>query len=309
MSTQDRRYCCETVKLNNGKEMPILGFGTFLNTENISEAIKTAVETGYRHIDCAAAYDNESQIGETLKEIFTEGKVKREDLFITSKLLTTAMNPSEIEKNLDLTLKNLQLDYLDLYLIHQPVPTKQDGNDHRPLRAMGWGLQDIWRVMEKLNQKGKVKSIGVSNVNAVTLNDMLCYAKIPPAVNQFERHPVLQQNKLVEFCKKEGIQVTAYSPLGAPGFAENKPSGNLLENEVILRIAKKHSKSPSQVLVRWSIDSKIVTIPKSVHPERIVQNFNIWDFKLSEQDMKEIEKLDSCDRTFDQEWCGVPMFF
>jgi len=297
------------MKLNNGIEIPSLGYGTFLSKPGeIGPALKCAIEVGYRHIDCALAYDNQVEIGNTLAEILAEGKVKREDLFITSKVKAGGMVPSEIQAQLELTLGQLQLSYLDLYLIHQPISVTTVNDNWVPLRKQGWGLQDIWREMEKLYDSGKVRAIGVSNFSVIVLNDLLCYARIPPVVNQVERHPFLQQPKLVDFCKKEGLAITAYSPLGASGLFPDNPTANLLKNETITKIARQYGKKPSQVLIRWSIDSGVIAIPKSIHPERIKENFDIWDFKLSSADIEEIAKLDTGRRSFEQDWMGVPLF-
>jgi len=305
------RYPYQTVTLNNGVEMPIVGFGTFLSKPGeIGPAIRLAIEAGYRHIDCAVVYNNQTEIGAMLQEIYSEGKVKREDIFITSKLRASGMEPSQIGHQLDLTLAELQTTYLDLYLVHLPVPTKSnaDGNTV-PVRGTGWGLQDIWRAMESLYASGKAKAIGISNYNAALVNDVLCYAKVPPAINQVERHPHLRQTKLVEFCQKEGIAITAYGSLGAPGLHGEKASGGLITNDVIVKIGEKYGKSPAQVLIRWSLEGGVITIPKSVSAERIKANLDVFDFKLSSEDMEEIAKLEDGLRSFDQEWTKCPMFF
>jgi len=302
----------KSFKLNSGVAMNVIGYGTFLSKPGeIGAALRHAIGVGYRHIDCAVVYNNQEEIGETLHDIFKEGLVKREDLFITSKLRAGGMDPSQIETQLDHTLSQLRLSYLDLYLVHLPIPTTSVDNKTIPLRKVGWGLQEVWRAMEKINELGKARSIGVSNFSAQLINDLLCYAKIPPAVNQIERHPFLQQQKLIDFHQKEGIVVTAYGSLGAPGlFSESgKPSSTLMNNEVILKIAEKYRKSASQILIRWSIDTGVITIPKSTNPDRIKQNFEVFDFKLSIDDIAEISKLEMNARSFDQEWCGVPIFF
>eukprot|EP00808_Paulinella_micropora_P003238 g71352.t1 len=190
------------------------------------------------------------------------------------------------------TLSELRLDYLNLYLVHLPVvfQSAADGS-MQPVRARGWGLQDVWREMEKLYDSGKAKAIGVSNYNVQTLNDLLTYARIPPAVNQVEMHPYLAQPELRAFCKQNNIVVTAFAPLGAPGLMGAKAAVPLLENPVIVRLAKKYGKTPAQVLVRWSIDVGAVVIPKSVTPSHVVENFAVLDFKLSEEDLASVAPL------------------
>jgi len=304
------RYPYQCVTLNNGVEMPIVGFGTFLSKPGeIGPAVRSAIDAGYRHIDCAVVYANQAEIGATLQEIFAEGKVKREDIFITSKLRASGMEPSQIESQLAQTLTELQTTYLDLYLVHLPVATHSPDGKSVPIRGAGWGLQDVWRAMESLYASGKVKAIGISNYSAALVNDVLCYAKVPPAVNQIERHPHLRQTKLVEFCQKDGVAVTAFGSLGAPGLHGGKASANLLQNDIILKIGEKYGKSAAQVLIRWSVDSGVIAIPKSVSAERIKDNFNVFDFKLSSEDMDQIATVEDGLRSFDQEWTGCPVFF
>jgi len=174
-------------------------------------------------------------------------------------------------------------------------------------RLKGVGLQDIWREFEKAYDAGLTKAIGVSNYPAITLNDCLNYARIPPTVNQVERHPYFAQPKLVKVCHDFNVHVTAYGSLGAPGLDRGQPL-NLMEDQVIMKIAAKHNKTPGQVLLRWSVENNVIVIPKSVNPERIKENSQIFDFKLTEEEVKEIDALDKNHRTFTQEWFGWPTF-
>jgi len=299
-----------TIKLNSGFEMPVLGYGTFLSKlGEIGPAVKLALELGYKLIDCAAAYENEKDIGEVFHKVFSEGKIKREDIFITSKLASHNMNPKAMEAALDTTLSELQLQYLDLYLLHQPVPCKSVGGKSVAEHA-GYGIADIWRVMEELQHKGKVRSIGVSNFPTILVNEVLCTCKIRPAVNQIERTPYLSQPKHVKFCRDHGICITSYSPLGNPGLVStSKPHIKpVLEHDIIKNIAANHKKTPAQVLIKWQMQGGFVVIPKSVKFERIKENFDVFDFELSEDDVKSIDGMNQNLRLFDQEWHGVPTF-
>lgn len=304
-----------TVTLNNGTKMPILGYGTFLSKPGeIGPAVKEAIHAGYVHIDCAKVYNNEPEIGKAFSEIFKEGKVKREDLWITSKLSAMCMHPDEVIPCLKSTLKDLQLDYLDLYLIHIPVPAKEESKDKTVARRLnGYGMQDIWRQMEAANKQGLCKAIGVSNFTVLLLNDCLNYAKVPPAVNQVERHPYFSQQELLSFCKENNVHMTAYASLGAPGLERGTLLSThlvpVLEDETIKKIADKYNKKPSQVLLRWSIESDVSVIPKSVNSERIKENIDVFDFKLTKDEVKQIDGLNKNLRSFKQEWMGVPMFF
>jgi len=286
--------------------MPLLGLGTFLSKPGeVTTAIKAALAIGYRHIDCASAYDNQKEIGHALHEVFAEGKIKREDIFITSKLRASYMQPSGIVQQLDETLADLQLSYLDLYLIHQPVACTVGNTPRR-----GFGLHEVWRVFETIYESGKAKAIGVSNFPTVILNDLLNYAKVVPAVQQIERTPYLTQTVHIKYCLENGIHITAYGALGAPGLmSTRKPNVKpLLNNETVKKIAEKHGKTLAQVLIKWQVQSDIVVIPKSVSPERIKENFGIWDFVLSKEDMEALNGLNENFRHFDQDWHTVPTF-
>jgi len=303
-----------SVRLNTGAMMPTPGFGTFLSEPGqVGPAIDAALRAGYRHIDCAACYENEQEIGAEFAKWFDnkDSGVRREDVFVTSKLWLTEFHPSKVRAALQKTLADLRLAYLDLYLIHIPVicNRNEEGNSRAAKRA-GFTLHDTWKVLEACYEEGLVKAIGVSNFPAVLLNELQNGCKIMPAVNQIERHPYLTQPENVAFNKDLGVVVTAYAPLGAPGLKgdDYKTVSSPLENAVILAIAAKYGKTPAQVLLRWSIDSGIVPLPKSINPSRIVENFNVFDFKLDAEDMAAVNNLNIGLRTFKQDWMGIPCF-
>jgi len=301
------------IVLNNGAHMPLVGFGTFLSKPGeVKQAVKHALSVGYRHIDCAEAYSNQKEIGEALSEVFAEGKISRKDIFITSKITPLQAIPDKVESQICQTLKDLQIDYLDLYLIHQPSSVESVNNVSRPRR--GVTIEMIWKKMEAQVDSGKTKSIGISNFPTVLVNDLLNYARIKPVVNQIERHPYLVQREHIAFQKKEGIEITAYAALGAAQYISDfkikteKDHVPLLNNPVVIELAKKHNKTPAQVLIRYHVDGNIIVIPKSVTPSRIEENWNIWDFKLSEEEIKKLNDLDQGLRYFKQDWFSVPVF-
>jgi len=298
-----------SIVLHTGAHMPLIGLGTFLSKPGeVALAIKAALSLGYRHIDCAEAYDNQKEVGQALSEVWKEGKVKREEVFITSKIRCGRMHPDEVQKQLEETLSDLQLSYLDLYLVHQPIYCRSvDGSIKF---GRGVSIQSIWREFEKLQDSGKVKAIGVSNFPTVIINDLLNYARIKPAVNQIERTPYLTQKPHVDFLKSEGIHITAFGPLGAPGLmGQRKPDVKpLMSNQVVNDIAAKKGKTVAQVLIRWGIQGKTVVIPKSIKPERIEENFKVLDWELTNDEMKSLDDLNRDYRYFDQDWHGVPTF-
>jgi len=255
-----------TTKLNNGVEMPWLGLGVFRSKEGeeVEIAVKTALETGYRSIDTAAIYENERGVGNAIKA----SGVPRKEIFLTSKVWNTDQGYQSTLDAFDASLEKLQTDYLDLYLIHWPK---------------GQRSVETWEAMEELYEKGRVRAIGVSNFLEHHLDDLLPHCKIIPAVNQVEFHPLLIQPKLLEYCQKRGIQHEAWSPI---------MKGNVTKIREIQELAKKYGKTEVQVVLRWDIQKSVVTIPKSVTPERIISNADIFDFELEPEDMAKIDALD-----------------
>ncbi|MDQ0088672.1 diketogulonate reductase-like aldo/keto reductase [Paenibacillus anaericanus] len=259
----------DTVTLNNGVKMPWLGLGVYKaqEGEEVVSAVKTAIRHGYRSIDTAAAYNNEEGVGQAVAEAILENGLAREDIFITSKVWNSMQGYETTLEAFDTSLRKLNVDYLDLFLIHWPVKGK---------------YKDTWRALEKIYREGKVRAIGVSNFNIHHLEDLLADAEVVPAVNQVEFHPHLFQKELLQFNQDKGIQLEAWSPLG---------QGKLLENETLKAIAAKHGKNVAQVILRWDLQVGVVTIPKSVNEGRIVQNANVFDFQLDIEDLAAIEAL------------------
>lgn len=307
------------VKLNSGYEIPVLGLGTWESKPGeVGAAVKYAISIGIRHLDFARAYKNEKEIGVALSEVFKEGKVKREDLFITSKLFNGFHSPEHVEEAITDTLTDLQLTYLDLYLVHWPIAhaypgkgeifTKDDPTTgFRPFENVP--LHVTWPAMEKLVAEKKVRSIGVSNFPVVLVHDLLTYAKIPPAVNQIEVHPFNQSDNLINYLTQKGIHVTAYSPLCRAGVFKDVPS--ITESPVLQKIAAKHKKSIAQIAIKWGISrsQNISLIPKSTKPERILENFSVLDFELDAQDFAEIKTVNQNYRlTNPLKYFGEPLF-
>ncbi|KAK9875415.1 hypothetical protein WA026_007808 [Henosepilachna vigintioctopunctata] len=300
--------------LNTGKKIPSIGYGTYQAKNNeLEKALDIALEAGYRHIDTALVYENEKPIGNVLKRWFTDGKLKREDIFLVTKLPIGANRPSDVSIFLNKSLENLQVDYVDLYLIHAPFSFKRIEGNLYPKRADGSIELDnsvdhleVWKEMEKQMNAGLTKAIGLSNFNKTQVERILKNCKTTPSSLQVELHVYLQQNELVDFCKKNNIIMTAYSPLGSPGRgAYNRKNGkkdalpDVLGNPTVTAIAKKHSKTPAQVVLRYDIQRGIIPIPKSTNPARLKQNIDIFDFELDEQDVRDLKALDSGVRILD----------
>jgi diketogulonate reductase-like aldo/keto reductase len=288
------------IKLNSGHSIPILGLGTWKSTpETVGPAVKYAIlDAGYRHIDCAAIYSNEPEIGAVFAEIFTGNKIKREEIFITRKLWNTEHRPERVASACKKTLHDLKLDYLDLYLIHWGIamPPEVPYSKEGPLVTEPIPIRETWKAMEELVSQGLVKSIGVSNFTVMMLYDLITYAKIKPVMNQVEIHAYNSQTRLVEFCQKENIAVTAYSPLGRPGYKPGtydlpKNCPYLICNDTVVGLSEKYKKTPAQILLRWLAERNIVAIPKSVTPARIDENIKIFDFSLSTDDKGKIDSL------------------
>lgn len=263
----------KTVKLNNGLEMPILGFGVFQipNATECEKAVTDALETGYRLIDTAASYLNEAAVGSAIKS----SSIAREDLFITTKLWVQDAGYEKTKAALHKSLERLQLDYLDLYLIHQPYGD----------------VFGSWRAMQELYQEGKIRAIGVANFQPDRMMDLIVNSGFTPAVNQIETHPFHQQIQTQAFLEENKVQMQSWGP-----FAEGK--NNIFHNEILSVIGDKYNKSIAQVILRWLIQRGVVAIPKSVHKERMAENFNIFDFELSSEDLQAITALDTSSSLF-----------
>ncbi|NEQ45533.1 MAG: aldo/keto reductase [Leptolyngbya sp. SIOISBB] len=288
------------LQYQNGDTMPIFGLGTWKSAPGeVYEAVKTAIRLGYRHIDCALIYGNEAEIGRALAESLQSGVVTRENLWITSKLWNDAHAPADVQLGIERTLADLQLDYLDLYLMHWPVVIKK-GEGFPLTKEKLISLEELpiattWQAMESLVKKGLTRQIGVSNFSIQKLKSLLENADIPPAMNQVELHPYLQQTELLPFAQEHNIFLTAYSPLGSsdrPAALKAQDEPILLEDPTLLEIADKHHVTPAQVLIRWAIQRGTAVIPKSVNPARIEQNLAAVNVTLTAEDMAVIAALD-----------------
>ena len=303
-----------TLNFSNKDKMPGLGLGTWKSKPGeVKRAIKQAIELGYRHIDCAAIYKNEAEIGEALSECLAEGLVKREELWITSKLWNDGHRKEDVQPALEKTLSDLRLEYLDLYLMHWPVAFKngldfpEDLDGYVPLTEVP--LEETWEAMQELQSNGLVRHIGTSNFSAKKLQRLIDVGGQQPEMNQVELHPYLQQQKLIDFCHAHGIHVTAYSPLGSMDRHESmKKEGEPvpLKSDIIMAIAQKNGMSPAQVLIRWQVQRNIAVIPKSTNPVRLKENLDSLNCELSETDMAEIKSMDQHKRIVDGAFFTVP---
>jgi diketogulonate reductase-like aldo/keto reductase len=261
-----------SVLLNNGIDMPQLGLGVWQTADGteVELAVKSALEAGYRLIDTAALYGNERGVGKAIRE----SGIPREEIFITTKLWNSAQGDEQtVRAAFTDSLEKLGLDYIDLYLIHWPMPDKDL-------------YVETWKTLEKLHHEGKIRAIGVSNFMPEHLEKLLASATVVPAVNQIELHPYLPQHETRVFCEQHNIAVESWSPIGGS-------RGNLLENKTVVSIAEAHKKSPAQIIIRWHIQHGLIVIPKSVHPERIAQNIDVFDFELTDTEMQQLALLEN----------------
>ena len=304
--------------LHNGNKIPTIGLGTWNSEKNlVKNAVEYALNNGYRHIDCAKAYENEVEVGEAIKY----SKVDRHEIFITSKLWNTNHRPENVEKGLNSSLENLNVKYLDLFLMHWPIAFEYQGEDEmEPLNMETFEIAmddseeadylKTWKEMERLYREGKVKSIGVSNFNLAQLQWLIDNCEIIPHVLQIEIHPYFQQKEMVDFCKETGIVVTGYSPLGSPGFnIDGSRKLKAIENEVICEIAEKLEKTPAQIMIKWALQRGISVVPKSVNEKRIFKNYVFGYFELSDEDMEKINEIDLEEKVVNPTWWSHSKFF
>lgn len=299
-----------TLVLSSGDRMPSVGFGCWKVPKDVcAETIYNAIASGYRLIDSACDYGNEIQTGQGIAKAIREGIVKREDLFVVSKLWNSFHHPANVRVGLQKTLSDLGLEYLDLYLIHFPIAQKFvpietryppewlfDPKAEKPQMELDEGVtyQQTWEAMEELHRSGLVRNIGFCNVGTLHIRQVLQYAKVKPAVLQVEMHPHLSQQRLLRFAREAGIQVMAFSNLGASSYVElgMATSGEaLIENQTIVKIAKAHGKTPGQVLLRWGVQRGTTVIPKTSKKERLVENISLFNFSLTPDEMVEIDGL------------------
>lgn len=299
----------EIKTLASRDQIPLVGLG-FWKVDKAAAAglVQHAVAAGYRHLDCACDYGNEAEVGQGIQSVLREGNCRREDLWVTSKLWNTYHAPQHVRPALERSLRDLQLDYLDLYLVHFPIaqefvpferryPPGWFLDPDRPelgMKTAKISLADTWRAMEELVTAGLVRNIGVCNYNAALLRDLLSQAKIRPAVLQVELHPYLTQEKLLRFCSEEGIAVTGFSPLGAVsyvpiGMAEQNES--VLDEPVVRSAAERHRRTPAQIVLRWGVQRGTAIVPKTSRAERLRENLAIFDFELSTGEMAAISAL------------------
>lgn len=308
--TISRKYSEKVVKmntaplitLNNGLKCPQLGLGTWLaGPGEVGAAVKHAISIGYRHIDCAWLYGNEKEIGEAIRAKITDGTVKRDELFITTKLWNTFHEFDKVVPACKTSLTNFGLDYIDLYLIHWPVAQKDVGPidfklPFKDTQFIDYDYVDTWRGMEECLKLGLAKSIGLSNFNSKQVQRVLDACAVKPVMNQIEVNPNINQKRLIKFCKDRQIEITAYSPFGSPARPWAKPGDPVLslDDPKLISVGKKYGKTSAQVVLRYLIELGTVPIPKSTNKERMEANLNVFDFQLDENDHQILDAF-NCD--------------
>ena len=300
----------EKLILYNKDQLPTIGLGLWkIPKPDVADTVHEAIKAGYRHLDSACDYGNEAEVGHGIKRALSEGLCKRDELWVTSKLWNTYHKKEHVRPALERTLKDLQLDQLDLYLIHFPLAQKfvpfevryppewvyEPSGESPQIQFANVPIQETWAAMEQLVQEGLVRNIGICNFGTTLLRDLLTYAEIHPSVLQIERHPYLVQAKLLRFCQQANIALTGFSPLGAGSYLElgmAEPEDSVLNEILISEIAGSHGKTPAQVVLRWGIQQGTSIIPKSTKVERLRENLDVFDFVLTDLEMASISKLD-----------------
>lgn len=310
--------CGPSFALNTGTNIHVIGLGTWkIPKEEAKETITKAIDLGYRHFDCALEYGNQEEIGDALHDAIEKKHMGRREFFITSKLWNTHHNRHRVFEDMEETLRQLKLHNVDLWLMHWPLAFQAKAGGRRGSETESCkdqrgnvmledvGIVDTWRAMEAMHRNGKARAIGVSNFTLPMMQQLLNACEVLPAVLQIELHPYLQQNELVEFCHDKGILVTAYSPLGSQVSGDVDP----LEDPVIKKIASDHNKTPGQVALKWQVQRHIAVVPKAKDPEHMLQNSQIFDFELTNDELRKIESLDRDLRFVSpkQIW-GIPVF-
>ncbi|XP_054156594.1 aldo-keto reductase family 1 member B1-like [Oppia nitens] len=285
--------------LNDGNRMPIIGLGTYEAPPGVVEnVVRVAIDAGYRHFDCADFYENEHEVGQAIRDAIRDGKVKRDELFITTKVWPNWHGKGRPTLSAKRSLKNLGLPYVDLLLIHWPTPLKQVDDNFYPTDATGQALFDntielidVWKEFEQIKKDGLTRSIGVSNFNSQQIEDLIKNSSTVPVVNQVECHPYLSQEKLLNWCESRGIKLTAYSPLARSGTVEEKNTTSPLDIPVIKQLASKYGVSAAAICIKWQTQRGVSVIPKSATKERIIANIDLFNFNLTDSEVKAINDL------------------